>query len=523
LVPRLAAWSESEDENGRLCYHRWRRAQARVSEETIKGTKMARVKLPEKKTKIVCTIGPASGNAAVLEEMIANGMNVARINFAHGDFGTHRENIAAIREMARKLGKRVAILGDLPGPKMRIGQLAEEPIELEKGQHFVLQTADIAGTRERVSMDFPGLVEAVRPGDHIYMNDGYIELRVDEVVGQEVRTTVRAGGELRSNKGVNFPGINLGISAFTDNDREMLAFAAEQQLDAVSQSFVQSADDIARVREAAAGFNYQPMIIAKIERAGAVRNIEEILEVTDGIMVARGDLGVEIPIEKIPNAQKHLIQRSNVVGKPVITATQMLESMTANRRPTRAEVTDVANAILDGTDAVMLSGETAVGAYPAETVAVMARIARETETHQEGKYNVAALLEQKGNTARHMSRDDLISANIFRIAQTLDPTLIFVPSLSGATARRLARFRPHQWIVAASRDERTCQRLQFSYGVYPVFVQAEEPLATLEERQAYTKQWLQRYGVHGDLVLLVEGSGTLEVQDTKRIDIIEVP
>lgn len=477
--------------------------------------------LPQKKTKIVCTIGPASGSPAVLEQMVANGMNVARINFAHGTFETHRQNIADIRAAAEKVGERVAIMGDLPGPKMRLGELAEEPIELERGQSFILQTEEILGNAERASMDFPGLARAVESGDHIYMNDGYVQLRVEKVVDGEVHCTVRAGGELRSHKGVNFPGIDLGINAFTEQDRELVSFAAEQELDAISQSFVQAAGDIEGVRQAAATLDFDPFIVAKIERARAVANIEEILESADGVMVARGDLGVEIPIEKIPATQKKLIQQANLLGKPVITATQMLESMTSNRRPTRAEVTDVANAILDGTDSVMLSGETAVGTYPAETVAVMTRIAQEIEESHRGTFGVGGWLEEQ-NVSGTSRRDDLISSNIYNIARTLNPTLVFVPSLSGATARRVSRFRLPQWIIAPSRDETTCQRLQFSFGVYPVYVPAEEVLATPDERQTYTRQWLKRHGVQGDLVLLIEGSGTLKAQDTRRIDIIEI-
>lgn len=477
--------------------------------------------LPQKKTKIVCTIGPASAPPPVLEQMIANGMNVARINFAHGTFETHRQNIANIRAAAKEVGERVAVMGDLPGPKMRIGELAEEPIELERGQSFVLQTEEVLGNAERVSMDFPGLALAVEPGDHIYMNDGYVQLRVEEVIDNEVHCTVRAGGEMRSYKGVNFPGIDLGISAFTEQDREMLSFAAEQELDAISQSFVQTAADIDSVREAAAGLDFDPLIIAKIERARAVDNIQDILQSADGMMVARGDLGVEIPIEKIPATQKMLIQQANLAGKPVITATQMLESMTSNRRPTRAEVTDVANAILDGTDAVMLSGETAVGTYPAQTVAVMARIAWETEESHSGRFGVGGRWDDH-DASGESSRDDLISSNVYNLAKTLNPTLLFVPSLSGATARRVSRFRLPQWIIAPSTNEATCQRLQFSFGVYPVYIPAQEVLATPEERQTYSREWLETHGVEGDLVLLIEGSGTLRAQDTRRIDIIDI-
>jgi pyruvate kinase len=478
------------------------------------------MKLPAKKTKIVCTIGPASNEPERLEQMISQGMNIARINFAHGDVDGHKQNVANIRAAAQKLGERVAIMGDLPGPKIRIGELAEEPVELHRGQSFVLHSDPVAGDDRKASIDFPGLTQAVKPGDHIYMNDGYIQLAVEEVVGREVHCTVLVGGELRSHKGVNFPGVDLGISAFTEQDRRWLAVAAGLGLDAVSQSFVQRAEDIRAVREAAADLGYEPAIVAKIERAGALDHIQEILEVTDGVMVARGDLGVEIPIEEIPAAQKQLIEQANLAGKPVITATQMLESMTTNRRPTRAEVTDVANAILDGTDAVMLSGETAIGSYPVETVVVMARIAQRTEETYRGQFGIGRLLETRGEK-NGASQADLISASVFGLAKTLNPTIVFVPSLSGGTARRLARFRLAQWIVAPSRDQATCQKLQFTYGVYPVYVPAEEVLATPEERSSFTREWLRNFGVEGDIVLLVEGSGTLKAEDTRRIDIIE--
>ena len=337
------------------------------------------MRFPTKKTKIVCTIGPASWELPVLEQMIRNGMNVARINLAHGDFESHRRAIANVRAAGDATSQRVALFGDLPGPKMRIGRLAEEPIELTRGDPFVLQTEEVLGDRHRASMDFSGLPAAVKPGDSIFMNDGYIQLAVERVEGHHVHCVVQVGGELRSNKGVNFPGIDLGISAFTDRDRELLAFAAEQELDGVGVSFVQAADDILAVRQAAAELDYDPFVIAKIERAGALDNVHDILDVSDAIMVARGDLGVEIPIADIPNVQKALIDKANLAGKPVITATQMLESMIDYRRPTRSEATDVANAILDGTDCVMLSGETAAGSFPVESVATMADIARAAE------------------------------------------------------------------------------------------------------------------------------------------------
>jgi pyruvate kinase len=473
--------------------------------------------LPLKKTKIVCTIGPASQSPEVLLGMIRQGMNIARINFAHGDLDSHRQTIANIRAAAKTGGQRVSLLGDLPGPKMRIGRLDEESIELENGQRFILQTEEIVGDKERVSMDFAGLPQAVKVGDRIYMNDGYIQLRVQEIVAEAVHCVVEMGGELRAHKGVNFPGIDLGIHAFTDQDRELLAFAAEQKLDGVSQSFVTSAADIEAVREAAASLDYAPFVFAKIERSGALPNLEAIVAAADGIMVARGDLGVEIPIEDIPSTQKQIILQANLACKPVITATQMLESMTNNRRPTRAEVTDVANAILDGTDCVMLSGETAVGHYPIETVATMARIATaiESSANSEDMGIVDLLKYQRASGA--ISTDDLISYSVFRTADRLRPAVVIVPSRSGATARRLTRFRLPHWILAPSNREESCQRLQFSYGVFPIFVPDDE-----QDWQQFSRQLPAQFGVSAGLVMLLEGAGTLEFEDTKRIDIINL-
>lgn len=468
-----------------------------------------------KKTKIVCTIGPASQPQAVLEQMIASGMNIARINFAHGDFDGHRQVIANVRAAAQAVGQRVSIFGDLPGPKMRIGKLAEEPIFLEKGQSFILQTEPMVGNQQQVSISFPDLPKVVNPGDKIFLNDGYLELAVEQVEAHAVFCRVEVGGELRSHKGINLPDINLGISAFTEDDAQYLKFAAEQQLDGVSQSFVESAADIEAVRQAAKMMNYDPFIIAKIERSRALNNLKSILDAADSIMVARGDLGVEIPIERIAGTQKWIIDQANLVGKPVITATQMLESMIEHNRPTRAEATDVANAILDGTDCVMLSAETAVGQFPVESVAVMSRIAQETE-NSSGIVGVADLLEVQQASGEIM-RHDLISFNIFQSAKTLNPAIVFVPSASGATARRVTRFRLPQWIIGICLDEKTCQRLQFMYGVYPVYIQAN-PISWPH----FAQSWLAEHQIEGDLVLVIEGGGTMKAGDTTRLDIIDL-
>ena len=303
---------------------------------------------PSNKTKIVCTIGPASNSPETLKQMILAGMNIARLNFSHGEFSSHKAVIDNIRSAAEATGRRVAIRADLSGPKIRIAQLEPEPIELKTGDSFTLTNEDIVGTAERVSMSFPRLPQVVQPGEKLFLNDGFIQLEVVYIENTDVRCKVIVGGELRSRKGLNLPGIDLGIRAFTDRDRECLKFAMENGVDAVSQSFVETAADIQDVREAASEMGQHPFIIAKIERYGALDHMDEILDAVDGIMIARGDLGVEVPIERMAVIQKHLMEKANLKGKPVITATQMLESMTERRLPTRAEATDVANAIIDG-------------------------------------------------------------------------------------------------------------------------------------------------------------------------------
>jgi pyruvate kinase len=454
--------------------------------------------LPVKKTKIVCTIGPASESREVLEGMIANGMDVARLNFAHGDFESHKRIIGTVRQAASAVGRRVAILADLPGPKIRIGDLAQEPVELERGQPFILQTEEVEGDVHRVSVSLPNLPQVVEPGDVIFVNDGLVQLAVKTVEGDRVHCEVLVGGELRSHKGVNLPGIDLGIEAFTDRDREILQFALGQGVDAVSQSFVQGPEDIEAVRAAAAAAGRVPFIVAKIERRQALEQIEAILDVVDGIMVARGDLGVETPIAEIAVVQKRLIHRANLMSKPVITATQMLESMVENTRPTRAEVADVANAILDGTDCVMLSEESAMGICPEEAVAVMARIAEATEAyraqHPIQRSFVAAV------AARDASVEDLIALSVHSVVERLTPTAVITPTDTGTTARCMSRFRPPMWIVAPSRNETTCQELQFSYGVYSVHVPDNPP-----SWEPFAREWLAEHGLAKGLAILTHG------------------
>jgi pyruvate kinase len=471
--------------------------------------------LPPNKTKIVCTIGPASESQPVMEQMLLAGMNVARLNFSHGDFESHKRVIDTLRSASRATGRRVAIMADLSGPKMRIGKLREEPVELSSGDVFTLTTQEILGNGTRASVSFPRLPKAVKSGDALYLNDGFIQLEVLQVEGGEVRCKVIVGGELRSRKGLNLPGIDLGITAFTDRDRECLRFAMEQGVDAVSQSFVESGEDIKAVREAARALGRNPFIIAKIERSRALERIESIFQEADGIMIARGDLGVEIPIEQMAVTQKRLMRQANRLGKPVITATQMLESMTTYRRPTRAEATDVANAILDGTDCVMLSGESAMGKYPVEAVLMLAKIAAAIEPHRH-RLTVEEMF-QGVDLKGKLQPAHLIAIGVEASLEYASPAAVFVPTRSGATARSLARFRLPVWIVGVSSQEPTCQTLQFSYGVHPVH-ESEHP----EDWKAYTRKWVEDHGLDGHLVILTEGPSTKHPDANHRMELVEL-
>ena len=471
--------------------------------------------LPANKTKIVCTIGPASDPMAVMEKMLLAGMNVARLNFSHGDFAGHKKVIDDLRVVSRNTGRRITIMADLPGPKMRIGQLREEPIELMSGDDFVLTSEEIHGDAKRVSMSFARLPSVVKPGDNLYLNDGYIQIEVVKVEGNDVHCKVIVGGILRSRKGLNLPGIDLGIHAFTEHDRDCLQFAMEQGVDAVSQSFVENAEDIKAVREAAASMGHHPFIIAKIERSGARHHMDEILAAADGIMIARGDLGVEIPIEQMAVAQKQIMRKANMIGKPVITATQMLESMTENRLPTRAEATDVANAILDGTDCVMLSGESAMGKYPVEAVTMLSKIAAAIEPHRPSHHAREALAAFEHNDK--INPTDLIALSVERTLEHVSPAAVIVPTHSGASARGITRFRLPVWIVGVSSQERTCQELQFSYGVCPVH-EPDHP----DNWNAFAKEWLQSQEVGGEIIVVTEGPSKKHPQANNRMEIIDL-
>ncbi|MEI6668662.1 MAG: pyruvate kinase [Acidobacteriota bacterium] len=471
--------------------------------------------LPDHKTKIVATIGPSSESPEMIARLVNAGMNVARLNFSHGDFEAHAIRISRLREAERSTGKRLAILADLPGPKMRVGQVSPEPVELRTGAPLTLTTDEVIGTAARVSVSLKELPAAVKPGDRLFLNDGLVQLRVESVSGPNVHCAVTAGGELRSKKGLNLPGIRLGVSAFTDHDRACLTFALQSGVDAVSQSFVERGSDIAAVRAAARALGGDPFVIAKIERASALEHYDEILEAADGIMVARGDLGVEVPIEQIAITQKSLIARANRAGKPVITATQMLESMVSSRLPTRAEATDVANAILDGTDCVMLSGESAMGRYPEEAVAMLARIAAATEPHRartpSGHLHGERRRTQPANAAAGLS------AVVEHALATMTSSVVFAPTHTGLTPRLISRFKPRAWILAASRHDRVLAGLVFSFGVYPVKLLSEPA----DWRQLVEEQ-LRTLDVAAETVMLVAGPSTAQPTANHRIEFMRM-
>ncbi len=471
--------------------------------------------LRDHKTRIVATLGPASESQTMLEGLIRAGMDVARLNFSHGDLAEHGRRIERLRAAERATGRRVAILADLPGPKMRIGRIEPEPILLATDDRLTLTTEEVVGSKERVSVSFDKLPGVVKPGDGLFLNDGLVQLVVERAAGNDVVCRVVVGGELRSRKGLNLPGINLGISAFTAHDRVCLEFALEHRVDAVSQSFVECPEDLQAVRAAAKAAGRTPLIIAKIERAGALARFDAILQAADGIMVARGDLGVEVPIERIALIQKELIVKANLAGKPVITATQMLESMTASRLPTRAEATDVANAILDGTDCLMLSAESAVGRYPEEAVSMLARIAAATEPNRPpGRLpDLRATCARNGADAQAAA----IASVVEHALQTVHCAAVIVPTRSGTTARLISRFKPPVWIVAASPQHAVCQGLLFSCGVEPVEV-VQDP----EDWRAFAARWLRENHLDGPVAMLVAGPSPRNPSANHRIEFMPV-
>lgn len=474
------------------------------------------MRLPSHKTKIIATIGPASNDRRTIESLIKAGMSIARLNFSHGTFEEHKKVIKRIREASKKLGRRVALLGDLPGVKIRVGKLLGGKIELRRNQTVTLTTEDVEGMEGIIPVEFKDFPKLVSPGDIIYLSDGFIVLKVVKVTEKEVVCKVIVGGTLYSHKGINVPNARIPLEAVTERDFEILESMIENDVDIAGISFVGSAYDVLKVRRFIKEHNARLFVVAKIERPDAVRNFDEILSAADGVMIARGDLGVEMPIEKLPILQKKLIEKAVMAGKPAIVATQMLESMTTEKLPTRAEVTDVANAILDGADAVMLSEETAVGKYPVDAVRMMARIARATEGYRESFGNVR-MLEWKEKIPKKGTIKDAITRSIIEALQVVDARYILTPTRSGYTARLISRFRPKQWILAFTRDEKVANSLMLSYGVYPFVVESDD--------EAEIIQLIKGLGLakEEDTVLLTKGAPVGKTVGTNTIRIFQVP
>ncbi len=429
----------------------------------------------DRRTKIVATIGPASQDEATLSQLVQAGMNVARLNFSHGSYSEHAERIRLIRKISSELDVPIMILQDLQGPKIRTGKLEKGSVELNQAAAFTLTTETILGNDRIVSVDFPGLPQSVHPGDRILLDDGKLELVVTKVSGERVETKVFQGGLLKEHKGVNLPGIQLDIPGFTQKDEEDLSFGLDHGVDSVAISFVRTAQDILNVREAIkrhpSGRSSTP-IIAKLERPEAIDNLEYIVASADGVMVARGDLGVEMSAEVVPIAQKQIIESANCHARPVITATQMLNSMIQNPRPTRAEASDVANAIFDGTDAVMLSGETATGRYPVQAIQTMNAIICEAETYIEqwGHW--------KGTCNLQLHQDDAFFVTLAarELAHDRNVTAIAVFTQSGRTALLMSKTRPSVPILAFTPNGSTYQRMSLYWGVYPHLVEHVETI-----------------------------------------------
>jgi pyruvate kinase len=450
-----------------------------------------------KKTKIVCTIGPSTETLEKLTDLVDNGMNVMRLNFSHGSFEEHQERVVTIREIMKKSGKIVAIMQDLAGPKIRIGTFKEKTIMLTPGQTFTLTTDEFEGTAEKVHINYPELPKEVKAGNPIMLQDGTKKLEVVEVKGNDIITKVIVGGRLSSHKGVNVPGAHLSVKSLTDKDREDLEFGIKNEVDFVALSFVRHASDIVELREILDKRGCKAQIIAKIETPEALNEIDAILEKADGLMIARGDLAIEIPAEDVPIVQKLLIHKCNSIGKPVITATQMLESMVKNPVPTRAEVSDIANAIIDGTDAIMLSEETTLGDFPVEAVKIMTRIALRVEGEVYTRDTIAEYEKSHGVT-------DVVSQSAVRTAHNVGVTMIVALTRSGRTARMLARYRPAERILALSDAEENAHKLMLSFGCYPMVVptfKTVDEILSIVRKVTLDNELLAK----GDKVVIVAG------------------
>ncbi|MGJ9382403.1 pyruvate kinase [Salipaludibacillus sp. CF4.18] len=453
-----------------------------------------------RKTKIVCTIGPASESPEKLTDLIAAGMNVARLNFSHGDFEEHGARIKNIREVAEKTGHNVAILLDTKGPEIRTQTLEGGVAELIKGSTVKVSMTEIIGNKDQFSVSYPNLINDVHVGSTILLDDGLIELKVIEIGEGELITEVINSGVLKNKKGVNVPNVSVNLPGITEKDASDIVFGIEQDVDFIAASFVRRASDVLEIRELLEKHHaHHIQIIPKIENQEGVDNIDEILEVSDGLMVARGDLGVEIPPEDVPLVQKELIKKCNRLGKPVITATQMLDSMQRNPRPTRAEASDVANAIFDGTDAIMLSGETAAGIYPVESVITMRNIAVKAETALEHEDILKRISKESEHTVT-----EAISQSVSHTALNLHAAAILTATQSGHTAKMISKYRPESPIIAVTHSARVCRSLALVWGVFP---QVGKTVESTDEMLQLSVDGALKSGLvkNGDLVVITAG------------------
>ncbi len=451
-----------------------------------------------KKTKIVCTLGPASENEETLRELIKNGLNVCRLNFSHGSHEEHKGRMDLVKKLREELNMPTAILLDTKGPEIRTGKFDVPEVFLEEGQTFTITMKDVMGNKEICTVSYKGLANDVKPGDTILIDDGLVGLTVKEVNNDDIVCEVQNSGIVKNHKGVNVPGVKVNLPAITEKDRSDIEFGIEQGIDFIAASFVRKVSDVLAIREILEENNAEHIkIISKIENQEGVENLDEIIEVSDGIMVARGDLGVEIPTEEIPVVQKLMIKKCNEAGKPVITATQMLDSMIRNPRPTRAEVTDVANAIYDGTDAIMLSGETAAGKYPVEAVKTMATIAKRAEETMRNR-------RDKINKSKNVT--DAISYATCTTAMDLEAKAILSSTASGHTARMVSKFRPDCPIVATTSNESVRRQLALTWGVLPLM---REKSANIDQvivnsiEAAKTSNYVSK----DDVVVITAGGG----------------
>jgi len=422
----------------------------------------------DRRTKIVCTLGPTSSDPETIRALVRAGMDVARMNFSHGTHEEHRERIRTVREAAQAEGEVVTILQDLQGPKIRVGEIQDESVMLRKGQDLTITTDPMEGTNERIHIDYDTLAQDAEEGGRILIDDGLLELEITEIKNGELRTTVVEGGPLRSRKGVNLPNIRTSTPSLTEKDLKDLELGLELDVDLIALSFVRERSDVRELNRRIYQAGKNIGVIAKIEKPEAVRNIDDILKEVDGIMVARGDLGIEMPMEEVPGTQKDLIGKGMAASKPVITATQMLESMVDNPRPTRAEASDVANAVLDGSDAVMLSAETAVGYHPVRVVEAMNQIIRKAEGHwQEHRPSLAM---RPGRLERSEDVTESVSFTACRLAEQVGAQAVCCLTNSGATARSIARHRPSMPIYAFTDDERVVGQLGVLWGAEVFYI-----------------------------------------------------